>query len=60
MPSLVAGMGSIQPSATYDPTVSPDAGQLDTIVGRKYKAGRWKRGRHGTVHGLGREADLER
>lgn len=60
MSSLVTGMGIIQPSATYDPTVSPDAGQLGTIVVRKYKAGRWKRGRHGTVYGLGREADPKR
>lgn len=50
---------STQPSTTRDPTKSLEFGQSDTIVGREYRVGRWKRGRGRIVTGLERGADLE-
>lgn len=52
VPSLTARVGSTQPSATCNPTMSPGAGWLGTIVVREYRVGRWKRGRGRIVCGL--------
>lgn len=62
VPCLVTGTGSTQPSATYDQTKSPGPEWSGTIVVRKHRVGRWKRGRgRGRIfHGLRREDNLER
>lgn len=59
MPFLVAGAGSTQPSTSCDPTESPGAGQLGTIVEREYRMGRCKMRREGVICELEREVDLE-
>lgn len=41
MPCLVGEAGRSQPDAACDPTKSPDARQLDTVV----MSEKWKRGR---------------
>ena len=51
----MTGMDSTQPSTNFGPTKSPGIRQLDTIVVREYRVGRWKRGRGEMVYGVERE-----
>lgn len=60
MPFLVAGVDSILPRTSCDPTTSSGAGQLGTTVQREYRVGKCKMGRDRVICELEREVDLER